>query len=147
MQSEQSEGTTRQVLYVSGEESEQQLYDRALRLEAAAEPGALDALLVQSTTSIDEVLHTAVQLRPACVVVDSIQTVFLDGVSGSVSGECSAGAAGVLAGEGGGSRKSGRSACLPLRYLRIASGQNGAIFLGQAAPVDEHVRVGLKVLP
>ena len=83
MQSEQSEGTTRQVLYVSGEESEQQLYDRALRLEAAAEPGALEALLVQSTTSIDEVLHTAVQLRPACVVVDSIQTVFLDGVSGS----------------------------------------------------------------
>ena len=59
------------------------LAERLRLAVAAAEPGALEALLVQSTTSIDEVLHTAVQLRPACVVVDSIQTVFLEDATGS----------------------------------------------------------------
>ena len=94
----------KQVLYVSGEESEQQIHDRATRL-AAATPDALTRMLVHSSTSVDEVLEAAVELRPAAIIVDSIQTVYLDGVSGSAGSvtqvrECAAALLRVAKSEG-----------------------------------------------
>ncbi len=71
------------VLYVSAEESPQQVKLRAGRL------GLLpDTLYVLSETNLDRVLQHIENLGPALVVVDSIQTVYLEALSsaaGSVS--------------------------------------------------------------
>ena len=71
------------VLYVSGEESADQIKLRAERLGISS-----DRLLVLGETRLDEVLGQVEATAPSLVVVDSIQTVYLDGVSsaaGSVS--------------------------------------------------------------
>ena len=78
------------VLYVTAEESAQQVKMRADRLEVDQ-----DGLFVLSETSIDTVLASAEQLRPSTIVIDSIQTVFTDEITsaaGSVSQvrECTA---------------------------------------------------------
>lgn len=73
--------TPKNVLYVSGEESEEQVFHRATRLPVL--DGAHESLLVHATTSVDDVLQLAVSLQPAAIVVDSIQTVYLDGVTGA----------------------------------------------------------------
>jgi DNA repair protein RadA/Sms len=67
------EGT---ALYVSAEESVHQIKLRAERLGLAAEQ-----LYVYAETSLDAVLEQIVSLRPALVIVDSIQTVYLQDVS------------------------------------------------------------------
>ncbi len=59
------------VLYVSGEESSQQLKLRANRLSVAGR-----RLYLHSETNIEEALGAAERLQPALIVVDSIQTVF-----------------------------------------------------------------------
>ncbi len=59
----------RKVFYASGEESEQQLKLRALRLGVAAEK-----LYVCAETDLSEVLTMARELRPEVLIVDSIQT-------------------------------------------------------------------------
>jgi len=61
------------MLYVSGEESLQQIALRARRL-------GLDAtgVTVYSATDIADITAMAEQAKPACVVVDSIQTVYTD---------------------------------------------------------------------
>jgi DNA repair protein RadA/Sms len=79
------------VLYVSGEESVQQLALRAGRL--GVDPNQT-GLYLYSATNLEEILTVASQLRPAALVIDSIQTVYLAearGVAGSVSQirECS----------------------------------------------------------
>jgi DNA repair protein RadA/Sms len=61
------------VLYVSGEESPQQVKMRADRL-GIAEP----ALLVLAETSVDTILQHAASRRPHVLAVDSIQTVFTE---------------------------------------------------------------------
>lgn len=70
------------VLYISGEESLEQVQSRALRL-------GLSKTNVQflSTGDLDAILATIQQLKPSLVVIDSIQTVqdsSVPGVAGSV---------------------------------------------------------------
>src|SRR5690242_8963154 len=83
-------GSIGQVLYVSAEESAQQIKLRADRLGIAS-----DDLYVLSETNLSEVLEAAEQQQPAMLVVDSIQTVYIDDITsaaGSVSQvrECTA---------------------------------------------------------
>lgn len=61
----------RQVLYVAGEESAQQTRMRAERLGALSR-----GVWVVAETDLDAVLAACRRLRPALVVVDSIQTVY-----------------------------------------------------------------------
>ncbi len=78
------------VLYVSAEESAQQIKLRADRLGVVS-----DELWVLSETDLTEVLAAAEEQRPGLLVIDSIQTVAVDEISsaaGSVSQvrECTA---------------------------------------------------------
>ncbi|HET8524307.1 MAG TPA: DNA repair protein RadA [Thermomicrobiales bacterium] len=78
------------VLYVSAEESAQQIKLRADRLGVHA-----DRLMVLSETNLDEILGAADEHEPGLLIVDSIQTVYVDEISsaaGSVSQvrECTA---------------------------------------------------------
>ena len=59
------------VLYASGEESEHQIKSRGDRLGIGAAP-----LYLLSETCIERILEEIARLRPALVVIDSIQTVF-----------------------------------------------------------------------
>jgi DNA repair protein RadA/Sms len=71
------------VLYVSGEESAQQIKMRARRL--GIESGCLYIL---TETNLDAIVAHIQQLRPRMAIVDSIQTVYLEGLTsaaGSVS--------------------------------------------------------------
>lgn len=71
------------ALYVSAEESAQQIKLRAERLALGG-----DDLYVYSETSLDTILQQIRELRPGLVIVDSIQTVYLEDLSsaaGSVS--------------------------------------------------------------
>ncbi len=76
-------GATNRCLYVSGEESLQQIAMRAERLGLDAE--RLECL---SETCVEHVLATAASVRPGVMVIDSIQTLYseqLDSAPGSVS--------------------------------------------------------------
>ena len=71
------------VLYVTGEESVEQIKMRADRLGVASEK-----LFLLAETEIESVLNAVDQLQPALVVVDSIQTMYtsiLESAPGSVS--------------------------------------------------------------
>jgi len=57
------------VLYVSGEESEQQIHLRATRLGAVPE-----GLFVAAETDLEEILRHLVTQKPAVAVIDSVQT-------------------------------------------------------------------------
>lgn len=97
--------TTGQVLYISGEESAQQIKLRAARLNM---PG--DNLFVLTETNMTAILEHLQQLSPAFLVVDSIQTMYLDELEsapGSISQvrECAA------------------------RFQEIAKGRNIPVFL------------------
>ncbi len=73
----------RKVLYVSGEESEQQIRLRASRL------GSVPAnLLLLCETDLETVLETAIQVKPDALIADSIQTLSradLEGGPGTVT--------------------------------------------------------------
>jgi DNA repair protein RadA/Sms len=76
-------GPEQKVLYVSGEESPQQIKLRGERL-GVHNPG----LYILAETSLEEVLKVVQELQPSAVVVDSIQTVSTDQLTsapGSVS--------------------------------------------------------------
>ncbi len=71
------------ILYISGEESERQLKLRADRLSIGT-----DSLYILTETNIDAALSHVQTLRPAVLIVDSVQTMFTASVtsaSGSVS--------------------------------------------------------------
>lgn len=71
------------ALYVSAEESTQQIKLRTLRMGLDPEN-----LMVFSETSLDVILEQIVTLQPGLVIVDSIQTVYLEDITsaaGSVS--------------------------------------------------------------
>jgi DNA repair protein RadA/Sms len=71
------------VLYVSGEESAAQVRSRAERIEAMAR-----TLYLASETDLATVLGQIERLRPALVVVDSVQTIAstqVEGAAGNVS--------------------------------------------------------------
>lgn len=78
------------ILYVSGEESLQQIKLRAERLHVRS-----DAFLVLAETNLDSIAAAIEEVRPHVVVVDSIQTVYrpeLESAPGSISQvrECTA---------------------------------------------------------
>ncbi|MGL5041852.1 MAG: DNA repair protein RadA [Culicoidibacterales bacterium] len=80
----------RKVLYVSGEESPYQVKLRAERLNVATE-----SLLFFAETDIDMIIDQAKRLEPDLLIIDSIQTVYLDAIAsapGSVTQirECTA---------------------------------------------------------
>ncbi|KAG6545703.1 hypothetical protein Mapa_012888 [Marchantia paleacea] len=66
------------VLYVSGEESVEQISSRADRMEISAHE-----LFLYSATDLELVLEAIQGLRPRAVIVDSIQTVYLPEATGS----------------------------------------------------------------
>lgn len=71
------------TLYVTGEESLQQVSLRAKRLELPRKE-----LNLLSSTCVEEILSHAVNLRPTVMVIDSIQTIYTDSLQsapGSVS--------------------------------------------------------------
>ena len=83
-------GDSMKVLYVSGEESERQIKMRAERLGVKR-----DGVFVLAETEMTEVISAVGELSPDVLIVDSIQTVFDQGVTsapGSVSQvkECTA---------------------------------------------------------
>ena len=69
-------GTVGPVLYVSAEESAQQIKLRADRLGLSS-----DDLWVLSETNLAEVLQAADGQRPGLLIVDSIQTVYVDEIT------------------------------------------------------------------
>ena len=71
------------VLYVSGEESPQQIKMRSERLDVHGEH-----LYILAETSLEDIVKRVQELQPAAVVVDSIQTVYTDHITsapGSIS--------------------------------------------------------------
>lgn len=60
-----------EVLYISGEESPQQIAQRAKRLKIESEK-----ITVASITDISEIIKTANELNPEVLIIDSIQTVY-----------------------------------------------------------------------
>ena len=73
----------RQVLYVSGEESERQLKLRAQRLGVAP-----DALYILSETRLSDILEAVEEMKPDILIADSVQTLYNeenDSSPGSVS--------------------------------------------------------------
>nr|MBI5455387.1 DNA repair protein RadA [Candidatus Levybacteria bacterium] len=84
------------VLYISGEESEQQIKLRAVRLLPAMLRKAMQAgtkdlkndnLFLISLTNTDEIVNLIAETKPGVVIIDSIQTMEsenLTGLSGSV---------------------------------------------------------------
>ena len=73
----------RSVLYVSGEESLQQI-----RLRAERVGGAADSLRFYCETDLDDVRETVLREKPELVIIDSIQTMFsaiVDAAPGAVS--------------------------------------------------------------
>jgi len=78
-----AESTGHPVLYVSGEESAQQIRMRADRLSIDT-----DDLYVVTETELEAILHHAEEIAPQVMVIDSIQTVTSDELSsaaGSIS--------------------------------------------------------------
>ena len=61
----------RRVLYISGEESEQQIKLRAERLNVSPEE-----LFILSETRLSDVLEATEQIKPDILIVDSIQTLY-----------------------------------------------------------------------
>jgi len=76
------------VLYVSGEESERQIKMRALRLLPEKGGKLPEDLFLVTETNLELILEHVRQVKPSVLVVDSIQTVYLqalDSSAGSVS--------------------------------------------------------------
>lgn len=67
------------ILYVSGEESVEQIGSRAARMNMEKN----ESLFLYSSTRLDVILDAVLQLNPAALIVDSIQTVYLDDLPSS----------------------------------------------------------------
>jgi DNA repair protein RadA/Sms len=83
------------VLYISGEESEQQIKMRADRLKLNPSAGSGENFYLLTETSTQIIFQEIKKLRPQLIIVDSIQTLqtpFIDSSPGSVSQirECAA---------------------------------------------------------
>ncbi|XP_056176398.1 uncharacterized protein LOC115684023 isoform X2 [Syzygium oleosum] len=74
-------GRSAPVVYVSGEESVEQIGSRADRLSIGTEE-----LYLYSSTDIEDILEKIQVLSPRALIIDSIQTVYLKGVAGSAGG-------------------------------------------------------------
>ncbi|XP_055828734.1 uncharacterized protein LOC129896790 isoform X2 [Solanum dulcamara] len=69
------------VLYVSGEESVEQIGNRADRMRIGT-----DELFLYASTDVEDILEKTQTLSLRALVIDSIQTVYLRGVTGSAGG-------------------------------------------------------------
>ncbi|BFG24368.1 hypothetical protein CerSpe_106420 [Prunus speciosa] len=74
-------GKAAPVVYVSGEESVQQIGSRADRMKIETED-----LFLYASTDIEDILEKIQSLNPQALIIDSIQTVYLQGVAGSAGG-------------------------------------------------------------
>ncbi len=81
-------GKTQSILYVSGEESAEQVKMRALRVLSGKTPqDVLSNVSILSQTDSDQAVETIAKEKPRLVIVDSIQTmqsVNVAGLSGSI---------------------------------------------------------------
>jgi len=102
-------GAGRPVLYATGEESGSQVRLRADRLGLLAGPAAA-AVRILAEHDVERILAAARLLRPAAVIVDSIQTATLDELDGP-------------AGSVGQVRESA------LRFMELAKGEGIAVIL------------------
>lgn len=73
--------TGKRVLYVSGEESSDQIRLRAERLRCIS-----DRLLVYTETDVRQIEEMVAAFEPSCTIIDSIQTVYLPELSGAPGG-------------------------------------------------------------
>ncbi len=73
-------GTNKKVLYISGEESAQQIKLRSARLENSGD------MLVFPETNLETIVATLIAQQPTLAVIDSIQTISSGEVSGVVGG-------------------------------------------------------------
>ncbi len=81
------QGIRRRVLYVSGEESAQQIKMRAERLSGSIREAA-DDVFVLAESSLERIFEAVEELKPTDIVVDSVQTTWsesLDASPGSIS--------------------------------------------------------------
>lgn len=69
------------ALYITGEESQQQVAMRARRLELPQ-----DKLQVMTETCIESIIATARQVQPRIMVIDSIQTIFTEQLQSAPGG-------------------------------------------------------------
>ncbi|WP_281647106.1 DNA repair protein RadA [Parendozoicomonas sp. Alg238-R29] len=69
------------ALYVSGEESLQQIATRAKRLELPT-----DQLKMLAETSAEKIVQVAEEEKPGIIVIDSIQVMFMEGVDSAPGG-------------------------------------------------------------
>jgi DNA repair protein RadA/Sms len=69
------------VLYASGEESVRQIKMRAERLRGSSQFNG--QLFLVTETNLDAILAHAQEVKPSLLIVDSIQTTFMDGLSSS----------------------------------------------------------------
>ena len=73
------------VLYVSGEESEEQV---KLRADRVCSGNVSDSLYIYPETSIENILAVCADMKPCFLIIDSIQTMYsseVDSVAGSVT--------------------------------------------------------------
>ncbi|WJX91978.1 hypothetical protein P8452_73686 [Trifolium repens] len=74
------DGEASPVVYVSGEESVEQIGNRADRLTIGSD------IYLYSSTDIEDILKKVQYLSPQALVIDSVQTVYLKGIMGSPGG-------------------------------------------------------------
>lgn len=65
----------RKILYVSGEESEQQIKMRAMRLKEAS-----SELFILNECCVENIISNALSLKPDFLVIDSIQTLYSENI-------------------------------------------------------------------
>lgn len=83
-------GKNHKVLYITGEESLQQIAMRARRLELPE-----DKLLLLAETQIEKIINIALQEQPDIIAIDSIQTMYTEAIPSAPGGigqirECTA---------------------------------------------------------
>ncbi|XP_004302843.1 PREDICTED: uncharacterized protein LOC101299495 [Fragaria vesca subsp. vesca] len=74
-------GKASSVVYVSGEESIEQIGSRADRMGIET-----DDLFLYSSTDIEDIISKVQSIAPQALIVDSIQTVYIEGAAGSAGG-------------------------------------------------------------
>lgn len=72
--------TNNKILYVTGEESLEQV---KMRAERVGMPVVDDNLLMLSETSVDQIINICEELQPNLLIIDSIQVMSLDGIASS----------------------------------------------------------------
>jgi DNA repair protein RadA/Sms len=83
-------GKNLKVLYITGEESKQQIAMRARRLELPE-----DKLLLLAETQVEKIINLAMQEKPDIIAIDSIQTMYTEEIPSAPGGvgqirECTA---------------------------------------------------------